>query len=279
MGCSMKNANGRCRQFPRRIALVTSPTGAAVRDMIQVIIRRWPAAHIVVVPVPVQGPDAAGRIAGALESVCQIESVDVVITGRGGGSLEDLWAFNEEAVARAIAACPVPVVTAVGHETDVSIADLVADRRALTPSEAAELVVPSRADLKQQVRQLAQRLDRIVSERIQHYRLQLAAIRARSVIRQPMTLIHDRRQQVDELAEHAHRSIELQVERVRRNLAATAASLDALNPLKVLARGYSLTTDVKGNLITSSSELLEGQLLNTRVASGTIVSAVQSIKK
>ena len=265
--------------IPRRIALVTSPTGAAVRDMIQVIIRRWPAAHIVIVPVPVQGPDAAGRIAGALGSVCQIESVDVVITGRGGGSLEDLWAFNEEAVARAIAACPVPVVTAVGHETDVSIADLVADRRALTPSEAAELVVPSRADLKQQVRQLAQRLDRVVSERIQHYRLQLAAIRARSVIRQPMTLIHDRRQQVDELAEHAHRSIELQVERVRRNLAATAASLDALNPLKVLARGYSLTTDVKGDLITSSSELVEGQLLNTRVASGTIVSAVQSIQK
>jgi len=134
-------------RFPRRIALVTSPAGAAVRDMLQVITRRWPACPIVIVPVPVQGASAAPEIAAAFQSLAKIPDVDVVITGRGGGSLEDLWAFNEEVVARAIFACPIPVVSAVGHEIDVTIADLIADRRALTPSEAAELVVPQRTEI------------------------------------------------------------------------------------------------------------------------------------
>ncbi|MEO2033100.1 MAG: exodeoxyribonuclease VII large subunit [Planctomycetaceae bacterium] len=261
---------------PRRIALVTSPTGAAVRDMIQVIRRRWPAAGIVILPVPVQGPGAAERIASALRSVDQLPDVDVVITGRGGGSLEDLWAFNEEIVARAIADCPVPVVAAVGHETDVTIADLVADRRALTPSEAAEIVVPSHREVRQQVTQLAQRLERSVSGRIEQHRLQLAAIRARTVFQRPMTLIDDRRQRLDELAESAQRAIDLRVERTRQKLAATAASLDALSPLKVLARGYSLTTDVDHNLISAVSDVRQGQIIHTRMASGEITSVVQS---
>ena len=261
---------------PQRIALVTSPGSAAVRDMIQVIMRRWPAARVVILPVPVQGPDAAERIASALNAVRQVPDVDVVITGRGGGSLEDLWAFNEEVVARAIADCLVPVVAAVGHETDMSIADLVADRRALTPSEAAELVVPSRTELRQQISHLAKRLDRAVSGRIEQHRLQLVAIRARSVFQRPMTLVDDRRQRLDELAERAQRAIELRLDRSRQRMVATAASLDALSPLRVLGRGYSLTTDVKGNQVTAVSELREGQLLNTRMASGDIVSTVQS---
>ena len=264
-------------EFPRRIALITSPAGAAVRDMIQVILRRWPAAQIVILPVPVQGPGAADQIASALNGVKRIPDVDVVITGRGGGSLEDLWAFNEEVVARAIANCFVPVVSAVGHETDVSIADLVADRRALTPSEAGELVVPSQNEIRQQISQLAQRLDRSVSGRLERHRLQLAAIRARSVFRKPMTLIDDRRHRLNELTERAQRAIELRIERCHQQLAATAASLDALSPLKVLARGYSLTTDIDGHLISSIDDLHDGQLLNTRVAGGQIVSAVQSV--
>lgn len=263
-------------RVPRRIALITSPTGAAVRDMIQVILRRWPAARVVILPVPVQGPDAAGRIADALRSVSRLDDVDVAITGRGGGSLEDLWAFNEEVVARAIADCAVPVVAAVGHETDVSIADLVADRRALTPSEAAELVVPSRADLRQQIAQLAQRLERTVSGRVEQHRLQLAAIRARPVFQRPMMLIDERRQRLDELAESAQRAIGLRVERTRQQLAATAAALDALSPLKVLGRGYSLTTDDDGRLVVSVSELRPGQRLHTRTSAGSIVSTVQT---
>jgi len=150
---------------PKRVALITSPSSAAVRDMIQVLVRRWPSADVVILPVPVQGPGAAPKIAAALNCVHRIPEVDVVIAGRGGGSLEDLWAFNEEVVARAIANCRVPVVAAVGHEIDVSIADMVADRRALTPSEAAELVVPSQAELNQQPKdELDQLIDSLGSD-------------------------------------------------------------------------------------------------------------------
>ena len=134
-------------EFPRRIALITSPTSAAVRDLLQVITRRWQAVDLLIIPVPVQGEGAAEEIAAALRSVHRIPQCDVVITGRGGGSLEDLWAFNEEIVARAIYECPIPVISAVGHEIDISISDLVADRRALTPSEAGELVVPLRVEI------------------------------------------------------------------------------------------------------------------------------------
>ena len=232
-----------------------------------------------ILPVPVQGPEAAQRIANAFHAVDRVPDVDVVITGRGGGSLEDLWAFNEEVVARAIADCPIPVVAAVGHETDVSIADMVADRRALTPSEAAELVVPSQVELRQQVSQLAQRLERRVSERIEHHRLQLEAIRSRSVFQRPMTLIDDRRQRLDELAERAQRAMELQVERSQQRLAATAASLDALSPLKVLARGYSLTTDSEGVLVSSVVPVETGHTLQTQLTDGRITSLVQSVSQ
>jgi len=262
-------------RIPRRIALITSPSGAAVRDMIQVIMRRWPAARITVVPVPVQGEGAAPRIAAALRSVHRIPDVDVVITGRGGGSLEDLWAFNEEVVARAVAECRVPVVSAVGHETDVSIADLVADRRALTPSEAAELVAPSRNELRQQLNQLLRRMDRQMTARVDRYRLQLQAVRSRPAFQRPMTLVDDRRRQLDETAGRAERAITLYVERRRQSLAALAASLDAFSPLKVLARGYSLTMDEQGRLIHSVDSVSAGQTLQTRVTDGSIVTVVQ----
>ena len=260
--------------LPRRIALVTSPTGAAVRDMIQVIMRRWPAAQIVILPVPVQGDDAAPRIARAINTVTRVPCVDVVITGRGGGSLEDLWAFNEEVVARAIAACPVPVVAAVGHETDVSIADLVADRRALTPSEAGELVVPSALETRQQLWQLAQRLERSVAGRVEHMQLQLEGLRSRPVFQRPLTMVDDRRQQVDELAERSERAVCQRIERTQQQLAATAAALDALSPLKVLARGYSLTSDESGRLIRSLSQLQPGQRILTRLHDGEVASTV-----
>ncbi|MEZ6063895.1 MAG: exodeoxyribonuclease VII large subunit, partial [Planctomycetaceae bacterium] len=167
--------------IPRKVALVTSPSSAAVRDMIQVMTRRWPAVQIVVVPVRVQGEGAAAEIAAALRRVHLIPGVDVVITGRGGGSLEDLWAFNEEVVARAVSECRLPVVCAVGHETDISIADLVADRRALTPSEAAELVVPSREAFRQGLLDTAIRIQRQLYGQVERLRLKLQAIESRSV--------------------------------------------------------------------------------------------------
>ncbi len=264
-------------KIPRRVALVTSPTGAAVRDMIQVMTRRWPVVQIVVVPVRVQGEGAAAEIASALQRVHFIPDVDVVITGRGGGSLEDLWAFNEEIVARAISECRVPVVSAVGHETDISIADLVADRRALTPSEAAELVVPSRDAVRQSLRDAAMRMQRHLAGQVERYRLKLQAIESRSVFRRPLTLIDERRQRCDEIADRLQRAIRLQHERLQQKLASVSAALDALSPLKVLARGYTLTTAHDGRLVRSVREIAAGDEISTRVADGTLVSTVQRV--
>ncbi|MCA9083363.1 MAG: exodeoxyribonuclease VII large subunit [Planctomycetaceae bacterium] len=265
-------------RFPRRIALVTSPTSAAVRDMIQVMMRRWPALNVVIVPVPVQGEGAAERIAAALKIVHRIPGVDVVITGRGGGSLEDLWAFNEEVVARAIADCPIPVVSAVGHEVDVSIADLVADRRALTPSEAGELVVPSAQEIRHALRQRLTRMQRAVQHRIDRLRLRLERLEAHSVLRRPMSIVDNRRQHCDELAERAERAIRRRVEQLQQKLATVAASLEALSPLQVLTRGYSITMTEDGTPLTESSRVIVGQNLVTRLANGTIRSNVTSLE-
>ncbi len=264
-------------RIPRRIALVTSPTSAAVRDMIQVITRRWPGAHLIILPVPVQGDGAAPRIASAIRKAGSIPGVDVVITGRGGGSLEDLWAFNEEVVARAIVDCAVPVVSAVGHEVDVSIADLVADRRALTPSEAGELVVPSAADLRTGLRQSAARVHQIMTGRLERLAQQLDSIESRNVFRRPMTMIDERRQRCDDVAGRADRAVRLQIERIQQRLAATTASLDALSPLSVLARGYSLTTTADGTLVNSVSKAEDGAQIQVRVSDGVIMATVDGV--
>jgi len=179
-------------RFPRRIALVTSPVGAAVRDLLQVITRRWPACDIIIVPVPVQGAAAAPEIAAAIGALARLPHVDVVITGRGGGSLEDLWAFNEESVARAIFHCPIPVVSAVGHEVDVTIADLVADKRALTPSEAGELVVPQRAEVLSDLEHLATRMRSALQHGLRRRGLLVDALAASRALARPLEIIHDR---------------------------------------------------------------------------------------
>ena len=261
-------------RIPQRIALVTSPTSAAVRDMIQVITRRWPAAKIIVVPVRVQGEGAADDIVRALRNVHRIPHVDVVIAGRGGGSLEDLWCFNEEKVARAIVACRVPVISAVGHEIDVSIADLVADRRALTPSEAGELVVPSMQDLHDALDYTAQRLRQVLRNRLERVRLQLSAIEARSVIQRPMTLIDQRRMSCDDLGQRTVTAMKLFVERRQQTVARTAASLHALSPLQVLSRGFSLTQTSDGSVLRDSAQVTIGDILVTRLANGVVSSTV-----
>lgn len=261
-------------KFPRRIALVTSPTSAAVKDMIQVMVRRWPSVDIIVLPVPVQGVGVAPRIAKAINFVQNLSDVDVVITGRGGGSLEDLWAFNEEVVARAIAACPVPVISAVGHEIDVSISDLVADRRALTPSEAGELAVPSVVEIRGSLDSTRQRLRRALTGGLQHYQLRLQALESRRIFQRPESLVDQHRQRCDELAARAERAIRLMVERKQQKVQSLAASLDALSPLKVLSRGYSLTTR-NGRMVNSVSELSPGDVLETRLADGVVQSRIE----
>lgn len=265
-------------RFPRRIALVTSPSGAAVRDMLQVITRRWPAVRVVVVPVAVQGQGAAEQIAAALRSVHRIPDVDVVIAGRGGGSLEDLWAFNEEIVARAIFECQIPVVSAVGHEVDVTIADLVADRRALTPSEAGELVVPHRDEIAAELNRLRQRLIHGLRSQADSARVHLDAVASRRIFARPLERLHDAARGLDEIDLRLKRSIRLRLDRSRQHLAAVAGSIGALSPLQVLERGYSVTRRVdNGEILRAAEQVQSGDEIETRLQSGRVVSRVERV--
>ncbi|HTI51428.1 MAG TPA: exodeoxyribonuclease VII large subunit, partial [Planctomycetaceae bacterium] len=265
-------------RFPRRIALVTSPTGAAVRDMLQVITRRWPAADVVIVPVAVQGEGAAAQIAAALRHVHRIPQVDVVIAGRGGGSLEDLWAFNEEIVARAIFECRLPVISGVGHEIDVTIADLVADRRALTPSEAAELVVPHRVEVLADLRRLEQRLLHGLRSQAATARAQLDAIASRRVFARPLERLHDEFRRLDEFELRLRRAASQRIEHSRQRLGAVSAALGALSPLQVLERGYSVTQRAEtGEVLRSAALVQPGDRIESRLQQGRLVSRVEEI--
>ena len=264
-------------RFPKRIALVTSPTGAAVRDMIQVITRRWQAADIIIVPVKVQGDGAAQEIATALRNVHRLSEVDVVICGRGGGSLEDLWAFNEEVVARAIAACRLPVISAVGHEIDVTIADLVADVRALTPSEAGERVAPDHTEVTRALDNLRQRLVSGLKNRAVKARLQLDGLASRRVIARPFQRVHDEFTRLDELDVRLRRAVRQRAVSAKQQLDMAAATLDALSPLKVLGRGYSITRRAEsGGLVTASDQLAIGDRITTILSAGQLTSRVES---
>ncbi|QDT99793.1 exodeoxyribonuclease VII large subunit [Gimesia aquarii] len=269
--------------FPRKIALVTSPTSAAVRDMLQVITRRWNAVDLVIVPVAVQGEGAAGQIAAGIEVASQIPNVDTIITGRGGGSLEDLWAFNEEVVARAIFECPIPVISAVGHEIDISIADLVADRRALTPSEAAELAVPLQSDILATLTHWGDQLTTHLKQRAQQVRLQLDALAAHPALTRPLDMIHNRVSQLDELDRRLIRSTRELISRFESETKRLSSALDALSPLKVLNRGYSITRvetesqTTETDIVKSIKQLNVGDTLQTHVTDGVIFSQVQKV--
>ena len=265
-------------RIPRRIALVTSPTGAAVRDMLQVMSRRWPALDVVLLPVAVQGEGAALQIAASIDYAPRIPGVDLIITGRGGGSLEDLWAFNEEAVARSIFACPIPVISAVGHEIDVSISDLVADRRALTPSEAAELAVPSREDIEQLLRSTRAQLARSIQNRAAQARMRLEHWSSRPVFHRPMQRIDEFRQRLDDWSQDLESAVKRLIEKRRQSLEHQAARLDALSPLNVMKRGYSITSLPSDNkTLTNTTQLELGDQLKTVLHHGTIVSEVTEI--
>ena len=266
--------------FPRRIALVTSPTGAAVRDMLQVITRRWPKANVIIVPVPVQGSEAAPQIAAALRVVHLISDVDVVICGRGGGSLEDLWAFNEEVVARAIFDCRIPVISAVGHEIDVTIADLVADKRALTPSEAAEIVVPLESDVRMLLERMRQQLTSALQYQAQRARHRIERLAEHPRLARPLDRIRELQTQVDQLDERMQRAIRQRLDSSRQIVGTIAASLNALSPLAVLDRGYSLTKRMAdGNLVRDLTAVSVGDRISTLLANGSLISEIISIDR
>lgn len=266
-------------RFPRRVALIASASGAAVRDMIELFAQRWPLTEVVVRPSRVQGEGAAEEVAVAVRGLNRLHAagtlkLDAIVIGRGGGSAEDLWAFNEEAVADAVFQSAVPVVSAVGHEVDVTVCDLVADHRAETPSAAVVALTPHRDELLNDLTALNARLREAVAHRLALARRTLDQLAARPALRQPLRRVHDLGQRLDDTAARLHRAARSSLTREADRLAAVAARLDTLSPLNVLARGYSLTRTADGRVVRAAAEVAPGDRLVTRVASGEIVSRV-----
>jgi exodeoxyribonuclease VII large subunit len=307
-------------RFPRTIGIVTSPSGAAIRDILRVIARRFGELHIVLAPARVQGEGAAEEIARGIADLNALGAVDVIIVGRGGGSLEDLWAFNEEAVARAIVASKAPVISAVGHEVDVTVADFAADLRAPTPSAAAEIVVREKQVVADSVADLAGRLERAIRRRLDRDRAHVAQLAGRRVLTDPARRLRDwqrrlddatarlgraararvrdaahrhevatarlrranpiarlgaQRAQLGELDRRLHGEVRRRLERDRQRLRATAAHLDSLSPLAVLARGYSLTRLGTGEIVRRSGQAPEGTTVDVMLHEGRIVCRVE----
>lgn len=259
--------------LPRRIGVLTSLAAAALRDVLTTLARRNPSIPVVVYPVPVQGEGAAARIATMLATAGARAECDVLLLVRGGGSIEDLWQFNEEAVARAIRASPLPVVVGVGHETDATIADFAADRRAPTPTAAAELVSPARAELAARVLFLASRLAREIRRRLEYAAQSVDAL-ARRVVH-PAERLRASRLLVGQLAARLAFAARARLEAARYGLERARVSLSSLDPGAVLARGYSITHDAAGRVLTDSAGVAPGETLQTRLARGWIESVVK----
>jgi exodeoxyribonuclease VII large subunit len=272
-------------RIPRRVVLVTSPTGSAVRDMLEILSRRWPAAEAVVCPVRVQGEGAALEIAAALGLLNRVGGpgsalpFDVLIVGRGGGSLEDLWPFNEECVAHAIYTSRIPVVSGVGHEDDLTIADMVADCRALTPSEAAERVVPHRAEVLKWLDGLEGRFRAMLLRRLEVARNRLDDLAGRACFRRPLERLREEERRLDDWGERLGRGVRRRLEEAARLLEAQAARLEGLSPLNVLARGYSLTRrEEDATVVRGPEQVRPGERIVTQVRRGRIVSRVEAVE-
>lgn len=266
-------------RYPGTVALVTSPTGAAVQDMIRILGRRWPLARVLVCPVRVQGAGAAEEIAAMLDYIDGHDLADVIITGRGGGSMEDLWAFNEEIVARAIARCDIPVISAVGHEPDVTIADFAADVRAATPSNGAEIAVCDQSELRDALGQLTVRLTRAQDRRISALTDRLNRLKASPVMRSPEGAIQQRELLLELLRQRLEHAGTRRFQQEEQRLARLAGRLDALSPLKVLARGYALASREDGTVIRAAGELTPGEPIRLRLGQGSARCTVDTIEK
>jgi exodeoxyribonuclease VII large subunit len=269
------------QRFNRRIGVVTSPTGAAIQDFLQVLARRWRGANVLVVPARVQGEGAAEEVAQGVELLNRLaEPVDCIVVTRGGGSLEDLWAFNEERLVRAIVASRIPVVSAVGHEIDVTLADLAADVRALTPSEAAELVAPAREDIAASLAQSRKRLEMAIRTRTSALRARLEMLARHRMFRRPYQQVQDLARRLDELEMRCRRAAQQRLRRVRQELTAAAAHLESLSPLAVLGRGYSVTRRTSdGVVIRDARDLSLGDELHTRFQRGQALSRVERVER
>ncbi|MBI4180222.1 exodeoxyribonuclease VII large subunit [bacterium] len=263
--------------FPACIGVVTSTQGAAIRDILKVGLRRWPGAQVLVYPVAVEGAKAAPEIAEAIRRMGRYGLCDVLIVGRGGGSIEDLWAFNEEIVCRAAAECPVPVVSAVGHEKDVTLIDLVADVRAATPSMAAEIVFPEREALEADLLNSRRRLSRELKQKFSLAAGRLDLIKKSRWRRDPRSLVESRWQRIDELKRDLARMFTGRIRETRQILKTLDARIRALSPAAVLARGFAMITDEKGAVVRNARRVDPGARLTARLAKGKLGVRVEKI--
>jgi len=262
--------------YPERIGIVTSPTGAAIRDIVSVIQRRYPPAEILLYPVKVQGEGAGTEIAAAIKEFNEYGNVDVLIVGRGGGSLEDLWAFNEEIVARAIFSSRIPIISAVGHEIDFSIADFVADRRAPTPSAAAEIVVPDRSELRGILAYYQERYQSHLLQKLNTFRDKIVAFQKSYAFRRPEDLLYQKVQRLDELWRLIQSNLEYTLDRKKQRLENIRLRLRALNPSEVLRRGYSICYK-DGQILKDVKDVKTLDMVQVKLHKGQFISQVQML--
>ena len=262
-------------KMPGRIALVTSPAGAAVRDMLRILGARWPMAQVRILPVRVQGEGAAEEIAAAIRWANLHQVADLIITGRGGGSMEDLWAFNEEVVARAIYDSQIPVISAVGHEPDVTIADFVADLRAATPSNAAELAVLDQNEVYATLRGSAQRLEQAMEQRLLRSRQHLERLGKSRMLTDPKAYVQDKRVLLDYQSRRMSQGMANLLAGKRARTGQLAAALDAMSPLKVLGRGYAIAQKEDGSIIAHTGDAAPGERFRLRVSDGEVSCRVE----
>ena len=255
--------------LPRRIGVITSPTGAAIRDFLQIINRRFPNVHITIFPCQVQGNTAAAEAAAAVEFFNRTRAADVLVITRGGGSMEDLWPFNSEHLARTVAASTIPVISAIGHEIDFTICDFVADLRAPTPSAAAELVIGRRAEFADSIERCAKDMERTVMMRLQENQHRVERAAGSYVFREPLRMIEQRYQFLDELEMRMSNVSNYALDRSSGALERLATALNVLNPLKVLERGYAFVTDSEKKVI-STSALPDGMKLQLHFSDGSV---------
>ena len=263
--------------YPEKIAIVTSSAGAAVHDMIRILRRRYPIAKVILLPVRVQGVEAPPEIAGAIRYADKWKIGDVIITGRGGGSMEDLWAFNDERVARAIYNCETPVISAVGHEPDVTISDFVADARASTPSNAAEIAVPDQMELLRWLRGAGERMEQSESARLEALREKLETLSQKRVMTDHMAYVQDKRMELVHVQQRLGDLAAGQLARKRQGFAALAASLDAMSPLKVLGRGYAMAQNEAGQILKSYRDAAPGDRMSVTLGEGGLTARVEEV--
>ena len=263
--------------FPEKIAIITSSAGAAIHDMIRILGHRWPMTKVILLPVRVQGVEAPAEIAGAIRYANEFRIADLIITGRGGGSLEDLWAFNDERVARAIYASGIPVISAVGHEPDVTISDYVADRRASTPSNAAEIAVPDWHEMQDALQSYEIRSRQAMEKSLKSLSQRLDALKNKRVLTDPGVYLDNRRMDMDRARDRLLAASERQLASKRQSFVKLGAALDAMSPLRVLSRGYTVSSDREGKVLKSVRELRAGQEISVRFSDGLADCRVESI--